>query len=109
MKNLVHLKKLVGLLLDCGKVLTYYNGALAHFAVINRAVARCFKKVGQPGYRDSIIPFLRHKKIQVVSYCHLYNLGLTNHLKPNIRPIYYRAEFSASFQSFLIKRAVIQI
>ena len=27
------------------------NGAMAHFTVINRVVAHCFKKVGHPGYR----------------------------------------------------------
>ena len=61
MKNLVS-KETGRPTIGCGKVLTYYNGALAHFAVINRAVARCSKKVGHPGYRDSIIAFLRHKK-----------------------------------------------
>ena len=36
------------------------NGALAHFTVINRAVARCYKKVGHPG---NIQLFLTHTHV----------------------------------------------
>ena len=33
------------------------NGALAHFTVVNRAVAHCFNKVGHPGFTWFLVTF----------------------------------------------------